>query len=500
MRAPSHLICLLLVALALPRAAAKPAQPAVGELAATLRRDLALTRAPGATWGVFVVHADSGAVWFATNQSRLLVPASNTKLFTVALALDRFGTDYRFRTDFAVVKPAGSPDADVGALWIRGGGVPFVDGPNSKQPFAPIVEFFEKRRIQNIAAGLVLDPSMIEASPYGSGWEWDDLQEPFAAPVGPFIWNANTAIVTLRAGPSAGQPAAVGVSPFPDLIAVDSRVLTSPAGRPARISYRRLPGDARIRFSGTLPAGTTAMERVAVPDAGLAFGIATRAALAAAHVRVSGPIRLATPGEAVPGVWESIPGQTLATLAADCMKPSDNVLAQTLLLQVGADVRRKPRPGEAAFEGDDEARGLAAMTVFLRRIGIGRAEAYFQEGSGLSRMNVVAPEATVWLLRHARRAPWGKAYIDALPVGGIDGTLSGRFTTGPARGNVRAKTGTHRHVSALAGYVKTAGGQPLVFAIGVNGFEADDASSAIARVEIDRLIEALAAFSGRGPE
>ena len=93
MRALSHLICLvLLVVVASPRASAKPA-PTAGatstpaELSASLRRDLAASRAPGASWGVLVVHADSGAVWFATNSSRLLVPASNTKLFTVALAL-----------------------------------------------------------------------------------------------------------------------------------------------------------------------------------------------------------------------------------------------------------------------------------------------------------------------------------------------------------------------------------------------------------------------------
>ncbi|KAB2654257.1 MAG: D-alanyl-D-alanine carboxypeptidase/D-alanyl-D-alanine-endopeptidase, partial [Verrucomicrobia bacterium] len=83
--------------------------------------------------------------------------------------------------------------------------------------------------------------------------------------------------------------------------------------------------------------------------------------------------------------------------------------------------------------------------------------------------------------------------------GGIDGTLASRFPAGPARGNVRAKTGSLRHVQSLAGYVATAGGQPLVFAVCINGFQSE-AAGASARAEIDRLVEALAAFPGRGPE
>jgi D-alanyl-D-alanine carboxypeptidase len=58
----------------------------LAELQSVLARTVAGTRAPGASWGVQVVSLKTGAVWFETNATRLFVPASNSKLFTVALA------------------------------------------------------------------------------------------------------------------------------------------------------------------------------------------------------------------------------------------------------------------------------------------------------------------------------------------------------------------------------------------------------------------------------
>ena len=139
------------------------------------------------------------------------------------------------------------------------------------------------------------------------------------------------------------------------------------------------------------------------------------------------------------------------------------------------------------------------MAVFLRPLGLTGDDVFLEEGSGLSRKNLVSPEATVRLLRHAQHQSWGRTYIAALPVGGIDGTLAGRFKEGPAHGNVRAKTGSLRHVHALSGYVTTAAGQPLVFAIYINGHQAE-ADIPSARTEIDRLVGTLAGFTGRGPE
>src|SRR5260370_12061680 len=59
-----------------------------------------------AMWGVKVVSLDTGKVVFERNADKLFSPASNAKLYTMALALDRLGADYRVKTSlFVRTKP-----------------------------------------------------------------------------------------------------------------------------------------------------------------------------------------------------------------------------------------------------------------------------------------------------------------------------------------------------------------------------------------------------------
>src|SRR5881398_526 len=91
-------------------AAAQPKQPAAStnlqELQARLADLVSQPRFAAALWGVKVVALDSGKVLFEHNPKKLFSPASNSKLYTIALALDRLGPDYRIKTSlYARAKP-----------------------------------------------------------------------------------------------------------------------------------------------------------------------------------------------------------------------------------------------------------------------------------------------------------------------------------------------------------------------------------------------------------
>jgi hypothetical protein len=88
-----------------------------------------------------------------------------------------------------------------------------------------------------------------------------------------------------------------------------------------------------------------------------------------------------------------------------------------------------------------------------------------------------------WNDEELRAALWS-----ALPVAGVNGTLEDRMQRAPARGAVRAKTGTTEHASALAGYVR----DRFVFAVLQNGWPV---SSWSARKAQDRFATALASAS-----
>jgi D-alanyl-D-alanine carboxypeptidase/D-alanyl-D-alanine-endopeptidase (penicillin-binding protein 4) len=139
-------------------------------------------------------------------------------------------------------------------------------------------------------------------------------------------------------------------------------------------------------------------------------------------------------------------------------KVSQNLHAELILRLLG---RERGRSG--TVEG-----GLEVMRNWLYLAGIQPDEYVFYDGSGLSRENLVTPHAVVKLLSFIARQPWGATYLDTLPVGGMDGSLGGRFNTASTSGRVQAKTGALSHVNALSGYLTTQTGDRLAFSIIVN--------------------------------
>jgi D-alanyl-D-alanine carboxypeptidase/D-alanyl-D-alanine-endopeptidase (penicillin-binding protein 4) len=116
------------------------------------------------------------------------------------------------------------------------------------------------------------------------------------------------------------------------------------------------------------------------------------------------------------------------------------------------------------------------------------------DGSGLARQDLISAESTVELLTYMSRHRYAQVFRDALPVGGVDGTLRNRFKNTPAANNLRAKTGTLANVSGLSGYLTTAAGERLVFSMIVNHYT-DERTS---RTNLmDQIALLLVSFDGR---
>ena len=104
----------------------------------------------------------------------------------------------------------------------------------------------------------------------------------------------------------------------------------------------------------------------------------------------------------------------------------------------------------------------------LTEAGVPRWSWDFSDGSGMSVYNRVTPRTTADFLVWTTQQPWGEAFRDTLPVGGVDGTLRRRFAGTSLEGRIFAKTGTLRGTNALSGFMLTRSGQLLVFAAFAN--------------------------------
>ncbi len=130
------------------------------------------------------------------------------------------------------------------------------------------------------------------------------------------------------------------------------------------------------------------------------------------------------PAVPAPLVLASYQSQPLAQDLRVINKVSQNLHAELMLRLLG-----KEKGTSGSIEG-----GLEVLRGFLVNAGIKPDQFVFYDGSGLSREDLVTPEAVVALLRYCHQQPWGQLYEDTLPVAGVDGSLSDRFRNTPAAG------------------------------------------------------------------
>jgi D-alanyl-D-alanine carboxypeptidase/D-alanyl-D-alanine-endopeptidase (penicillin-binding protein 4) len=176
----------------------------------------------------------------------------------------------------------------------------------------------------------------------------------------------------------------------------------------------------------------------------------------------------------------SVNSPPLAELVAETNQNSNNLYAEALLRSLGAN---------SNTEGDADSLGLIAVKQTLTALSVNPASYFQADGSGLSRRNLVSPEALVQTLQGMAQTPEASIFRASLPVAGVSGTLKNRFRDTPVQGNLQAKTGTLTGVVALSGYLTPPKYPPLVVSIIVNQSEQP---ASIIRQNIDEMVVLLA--------
>lgn len=466
---------------------------------------------PNAGFGIQVVSLPSRRVVYETNAHRAFVPASTTKTFTSALALDRLGGDYRIKTSLLARTAPDKAGVISGDLVVFGRGDPTLHSgwgaSRDGLDLSRLVEALAETGVREIRGDLVCHDGFFRGPAHGLGWAWDDLLESYASPVSALTLNDNLVRVDVVPGTSVGSPATLRVSPFqPSDLELSVTVKTGNTNTPSHIELSREPGATLLKIGGFIPLAAPPQSlEVPVLNPARYFGERFRSELARKGIRVTGRVRLERDIELEQfREVASVHSAPMADLVKAMMKPSNNTAAQLLWLQCGAIVSEYPSDAELEWPKLERTTDAArrSMDALLKRLEIPTTEVQLEEGSGLSRANLISPAALVRLMGIMDRHAWSAAWRDALPIGGRDGTLRNRFTQGPTLERVIAKTGSLRNVATLSGYVMSQSGQRYAFAVMINQ---NLEGTAKARGEMDRLIELIAADStppesGSSPE
>lgn len=487
------------------KAAAKPnpqasASSSAVELGRKIDEAIEGSEFAAARWGVFVISLRDGRVIYARDGARPFTPASNMKVYTTAVALDTLGADYRWRTSVYADKEPDERGMINGDLVLYGRGAPDLASNAKKDApdkLAQLADELYKRGVRRVRGDLIGDESYFRGEPLGDGWLWNDIQWYFGAEVSALTINGNEATVTITPG-KPDEAATVKFEKDDQYLHLTNDARTSARGSSLTIGVTRGLSDNNLRVWGDFPAtGRSYSVRVSVHQPALWAATLFRQALSERGITIEGQTRTRDarvsageqfdPQRSVEMAF--VISKSLGEIVRATNKYSINLNAELILRTLGRERRElapDPDPVKMRIRGDDEA-GLSVVRLWLERAGVQTAGLSLHDGSGLSRLDIVTPEATARLLAAIAQTQSEKIFHDSLPVAGRDGTLSGRL--GVTGGRVQAKTGTLSYNNSLSGYVLTADDEPFAFSIICNDETAKGSSitviDAIARLLAD---------------
>ena len=474
----------------------------VAELRDRIEAHVTQPRFRASLWAVRIDSLETGKTLYSHHADRLMTPASNSKLYVGALALDMLGPDYRMVTPLlATAKPddAGTVRGDV---IVSGRGDPsWKSAPRRSdfwRIFTPFVESLQRAGVRRITGEVVADATYFHALPNGTGWMVDDLDTDDGAEISAVSLEDNYADVRITPGARPGDPCGVELlHPFTNLV-LDNRMVTVAADGGRQVVNRRLFGENVVHLFGWLPIdGKEAIVKVTVPRPAGWFARALKAALIRGGIPVDGGARsLRWPDEPAASATAVKLGEVtsppLRELVAAFMKPSQNLETDLIFAHLG----EARRTAETPAWRESEALALEGLRNFFQQHGLPSEDVRFAEGSGLSQYNLTTANATVALLATMAKQQAARDFLDSLPVAGADGTLQRRMKGTAAEGNVRAKTGTLRYTNSLSGYVTTVAGERLVFSLMLNRNAGQPANRPVVR-ELDDIAVWLAGLSER---
>ena len=441
-----------------------------------------------AFWGVLVQSMDSGEIIYRQNAEKLFMPASNMKLITAAAALLRLGKEYRFKTRLMALGTINEGTLE-GNLLVEGSGDPTIASrfhPNDLfEVFRAWAVKLKSTGIREIRGDIIGDDDAFEDTPLGYGWSWGDVGYGYSAEIGALQFNENA--VEIRVSPAAevNQKAIAEIYPSTGFVQLEVEALTSGKGEGSDLSISRNMGENRIRLGGHIALGKApAKVEAAIHNPTLYFVGALRQALEKEGIHVGGtaldiddlPEKPDKRKAAVLLIHES---PALEVILNVLLKESQNLYAETLVRILGWE-----EYGQGTFNA-----GRRVVQEVLRRMAIPDSFYVMMDGSGLSRYSFLTPDSLLRLFRALYHKPEFSVFFQALPIGGVDGTLRQRMKGSYAENNVHAKTGTIANVRSLSGFVRTQDGEMLGFSMIANHF---NASSRQAEYLQDVAVEILA--------
>jgi len=392
-----------------------------------------------------IVSLQSAQTLYALNSQKLLMPASNNKLYTCAAALENLGPNYRFKTS---IHQQGSN------LILRGGGDPDLT-INQLDSLARTVA----KKI-NLVDTLFVDESLLDSLYYGQGWMWDEGAWWYAAPISALSLNDNCIDFYVDPG-KLGQPAKVTIFPQTEYVQLVNQSTTVND----TIDFDKFKIDRN--WSGRTNLFTISGE---ILDTAKTDTFYRNIHDAASFTGIIFSELLEEHGTTVKNI---LPGKGFINLDTLVVHISDSLLltAHNLMHEsdnLTAELFTKTMAVSDTTTGNWKD-GLRIIKTFLAdSAGMDTSLLRLADGSGVSRYTLTSADQIIELLTYMHGSSNKDDFMFTLPGGGSDSTLKNRLES--VHSKVKAKTGGLSGVSCLSGYIFSEKYGPVAFSMLMNGY------------------------------
>ena len=446
---------------------------------------------------VAVYSLDAEKFLYKRNIDQLMTPASNTKIFTSFISLVSMGSNYLINTS---VYSDGQMIADSilkGDVYIVGHGDPMF----SSDDIVDLAAQIRKRGIKVIDGNIYADGTFFDSLTVRKDYSNDRDHVVKLPPITGLSIEKNTATIKITSGNMAGEVVDVELIPASSAFVTSNSAKVRGYSRGELFDFDNIPGglteekllprfgdaapdpepeprrrrtiriysnlgkDGKQHFTvkGYLRAKRNYSYRYYMIDPELVVAGALKSAIEAEGLMVTGKIGKKSMTRVEHRIQMLLLGQAnrpIVEVLTPLNKESDNYLAENVFKMIGA---------HGGNYRDNAGQAKKVIHRELQILGIPCEECELNDGSGLSRRNLVTAESIMNILRTADKMPFSEDFHSTLSIAGMDGTLEKRMRNSLAENNLHGKTGTLRNVSSLSGYVRTLDGERIAFSFLFNG-------------------------------
>ena len=412
-----------------------------------------------AFWGIAVYDLDAEQMIYSRNGRQSFLPASNQKLLTSATALDVHGSTHRYETTLSYNGSTKGPVMQ-GDLILDGSGDPTFGSSEVRgaDPLKAWSERLAEMGVKRISGRLIGDDNAFDDDPYPDGWSVNYITKQkgrhMGNSAGGLAYRDNVVPLRVQATRPGARPA-VEVEPN-NVVSLRNQAVTSARWRGNTLQVDRTFSTNELVLTGSVARSYRGILAVPVSDPTQFVLRSFRHHLQQAGIETDLTLVDVDDLDEMPDRGSPLfveYSRPLSEIVAVVNKESNNFYAEQVFRSYG---------------WGGSAEGAARRTEsFLREADVDPNQVLIHDGSGLSRKDLVSPQAMVQLLAYMDEHEARDAFLASLPEGGERHTTLRHRLSGL---DVQAKTGSLEFVRALSGYADRPNGNRVAFAVFANNY------------------------------